>query len=245
MTTIKEVLKQYESHNKFEAIIKHVQLESLFKKLLDSEYAFVANLILNYRNECLLTPGSIQTFLESLGLGTIEDIDTFLRKHKELNNIFFPKITVGNLSTITITEIQNILKKSWLEFEPHVYYDFGDSTYYLLDKLTLDTVLSKCKIDKRTYIRNKFDCEDFARTTKAWVTLNVEGNVTFANVVGNFYKDNEYKFAHGFNLVIYSDNDKIQVSLIEPQKDMIISSQEDVPKWFFTTDKVKLRFIQF
>jgi len=245
MTTIKEVLKQYESHNNFEAIIKHTQLESLFKKLLDSDYAFIANLILNYRDEWLLTPESIQNFLEPLGLGTIEAVDEFLQRHKTLNNIFFPKITVNNLSTVTILEIQNILKNSWLGFEPHIYYDFGDSTYYLLDKPTLDTILAKCKIDKKPYVKNKFDCEDFARTTKAWVTLNTEGNVTFANVEGNFYKDDEYKFAHGFNLVIYTDNGKSQVSLIEPQKDMIISSQEDVPKWFFTTNKVKLRFIQF
>jgi len=245
MTTIKEILKQYESHNQFEAIIKHTQLESLFKKLLDSDYAFIANLILNYRDEWLLTPESIQKFLEPLGLGTIEAVDEFLQKHKALNNIFFPKIAVNNLSTITISEIQNILKNSWLEFESHVYYDFGDSTYYLLDKSTLDTILTKCKIDKKPYVKSKFDCEDFARTTKAWVTLNIKGNVTFANVEGNFYKDDKLQFAHGFNLVIYTDNGKIQVGLVEPQKDTIISSQEDVPKWFFTANKVKLRFIQF
>jgi len=245
MTTIKEVLKQYESRNNFEVVIKHTQLESLFKKLLDSDYAFIANLVLNYRNEWLLTPESIQNFLEPLGLGTIEEVDEFLQKHKALNNIFFPKITVNNLSTITISEIQNILKNSWLEFEPHVYYDFGDSNYYLLDKPTLDIILTKCKIDKRPYVKSKFDCEDFARATKAWVTLNIEGNVTFANVVGIFYKGDGLQFAHGFNLVIYTDNGKVQVSLVEPQKDMIISSQEDVPKWFFTANKVKLRFIQF
>ena len=243
--TIKEILKQYESHNQFEAIIKHTQLESLFKKLLNSDYSFIANLILNYRDEYLLSPESIQNFLEPLGLGTIEEVDEFLQKYKKLDDIFFPKINVNNLTPITIPEIHNVFKNSWLEFESHVYYDFGDSTYYLLDKPTLDTILSNCKIDKRPYVKSKFDCEDFARTTKAWVTLNVDGNVTFANIVGNFYKDDKLQFAHGFNLVIYTDNDTIQVSLIEPQKDMSISSQEDVSKWFFTVNKVKLRFIQF
>ena len=185
-------------------------------------------------------------FLEPLGLGTLEDIMEFVEKHKKLNDVLFPQYSIKLTETISVADIINILKNSWVEFESNVKYDFGDPEYYLLDLDTYDLILKNCKIDKRSYVVESFDCEDFARTTKSWVTLNIRGNITFANVEGNFYYGNKLKFAHGFNLVIFKDtNGEIKVEYVEPQEDKRIRSLKDVESWFLGINKVKLKFIQF
>ena len=246
MPTIKEVLKDYESSNNIEMFVNHTKLMSMFEKLLNTEYAFISNLILKYRINPMLTPDTIQDFLEPLGLGTLEDVMEFVEKHKELNNILFPQYDIKLTEIVSVNDIINTLKNSWVELESNVKYDFGDPEYYLLDTNTYDLILRSCRIDKRSYVAESFDCEDFARTTKSWVTLNIRGNVTFANVEGNFYYDNKLKFAHGFNLVIFKDtNGEVKVECVEPQEDKRIKSLKDVEGWFLGVNRVKLRFIQF
>lgn len=246
MPTIKEVLNKYESNNNIEMFINHTKLISMFKKLLNTDYAIISNLILKYRTEPMLTPDTIQNFLEPLGLGTLENVIEFIEKHKKLNDILFPQYNIKLTELISVTDIIDTLKNSWVELESNVKYDFGDPKYYLLDVNTYNLILKNCKIDKQSYIAESFDCEDFARTTKSWVTLNIGGNVTFANVEGNFYYDDKLKFAHGFNLVIFKDtNGEIRVECVEPQEDKRIRSLKDVESWFLGVNKVKLRFIQF
>lgn len=83
-----------------------------------------------------------------------------------------------------------------------------DQTYYLTNQKNFLNIVAWDWTDEAEYIREKYDCENFAFTFKAhvdfWFNLNQVGIVI------------DYKMGHAYNLVFYPDGNMM---LLEPQSD--------------------------
>jgi len=83
-----------------------------------------------------------------------------------------------------------------------------DANYYLTDQTNFLNIVAWDWTDRLPYIKEKFDCENFAILFKAVVDLYFELNQV-AIVV-------DYKSGHGYNLVIFPNG---KVIVFEPQSD--------------------------
>ena len=244
---IKEALSRFEatSNNIFEKAIKAVQLKNylLNLKKKDRNLSFLIDIILlNY--DGILCPASVQNICSHIGLHTIEDIDKFLKSANwdKIYNLLNIKLDISNLQKQIRSFIMNAVYNSQWNLTKNCYWNFGDINYYILNQTILKNLLHKCPYNNNKYIAESYDCEDFARTTKAWVTLHCVGNISFGNAEAHFYYNSTYKFTHGFNIAVLDDGG---VVLIEPQSDFIIDSPTLINKWFHNCNNLKIYFIQF
>ena len=242
-TKIEDLLKHFESDNMIVKIIKSQELLKQFNELAKSlpEFSFFVYLI-NHYGKRYVFPEDIVALCKSLNIITINDLINWAEKScngKVIMPIIDPHPTFKLTVKKTSVELMQLIK-STCDCESSCQWDFGDSNYYLLSEDNLREVLAKCPIDKQKYIPDSFDCEDFARDTKCWLSTHGLGSVAFANIEVNFYRDNKLLFAHGINLVPLDNG---LVVGVEPQKDRIWPA--DKPEYGFGANKMKLRLVQF
>jgi len=112
-------------------------------------------------------------------------------------------------------EISYIVEKDslWVQeclfmLEPSIIRLPLDGKYYLTNQSNFLNIIAWHWVDSREWVKDKFDCENFAITLKADVDwyfgLNQVGIVI------------DYKAGHGYNLVVFPDG---KVMLLEPQND--------------------------
>jgi len=85
-----------------------------------------------------------------------------------------------------------------------------DQTYYLTDQSNFLNIISWDWTDRIDYLKERFDCENFAILFKSIVDLYFNLNQV-ALVI-------DYKAGHAYNLVIYPNGN---VMLLEPQSDVM------------------------
>lgn len=85
-----------------------------------------------------------------------------------------------------------------------------DATYYLTNQASFLNVVAWDWTDTLPYIRERFDCENFALLFKAHVDLHFHLNQVAVII--------DYQSGHGYNLVIYPDGNK---QVLEPQSDAL------------------------
>jgi hypothetical protein len=85
-----------------------------------------------------------------------------------------------------------------------------DATYYLTNQNSFLNVVAWDWTDTLPYIRERFDCENFALLFKAHVDLHFHLNQVAVII--------DYQSGHGYNLVIYPDGNK---QVLEPQSDAL------------------------
>ena len=83
-----------------------------------------------------------------------------------------------------------------------------DGTYYMTNQSNFLNIIAWDWTDRIDYLKEKFDCENFAILFKAIVDLYFH-----LNQVGIVI---DYKSGHGYNLVVYPDGN---VMVLEPQSD--------------------------
>ena len=83
-----------------------------------------------------------------------------------------------------------------------------DQTYYLTNQSNFLNIIAWDWTDRIDYLKEKFDCENFAILFKAVVDLYFNLNQVAIII--------DYKSGHGYNLVIYPDGN---ASVLEPQSD--------------------------
>lgn len=97
-----------------------------------------------------------------------------------------------------------------MALEPSIIHLGLDVTYYLTNKTNFLNIIAWDWVDTWEYVREKFDCENFAIAFKSHVDryfgLNQVGIII------------DYKAGHGYNIVIFPDG---KVMLIEPQSDRL------------------------
>lgn len=91
-----------------------------------------------------------------------------------------------------------------------------DGKYYAPDLEKMKKIAFETKVDELEYIKNKFDCENFAGYLKSIVALKYG-----VNSIGKVI---DYSSKHSFNIIILSDG---QVKVFEPQNDNFIPVEND------------------
>jgi len=242
MTTIKEILKPFYDDNMIVKIVKAEQLERQLNSLAETMpmFSFFVYLVNHYCKKFVF-PEDVVELCNSLKIITMDDLIEWTKKvdGSVIMPVIEPVLSFTLITKRTGPEIIHLIK-NYCQCENTCKWDFGDADYYLLTEDNLKEILAKCPIDKRTYTASTMDCEDFARATKAWVTLRQHKNIAFANVEVNFYLKDKPLFAHGINLVPLADG---KIVFVEPQKDSIWPANK--PEFGFGADEMRLRFIQF
>ena len=85
-----------------------------------------------------------------------------------------------------------------------------DGTYYLTTQKNFLNIVAWDWTDTLPYIRERFDCENFALLFKAHVDLHFHLNQVAVII--------DYNSGHGYNLVVYPDGNK---QVLEPQSDAL------------------------
>jgi hypothetical protein len=85
-----------------------------------------------------------------------------------------------------------------------------DAIYYLTNQSSFLNIVAWDWTDTLPYIRERFDCENFALLFKAHVDLHFHLNQVAVII--------DYQSGHGYNLVIYPDGNK---QVLEPQSDAL------------------------
>jgi len=85
-----------------------------------------------------------------------------------------------------------------------------DNSYYLTNQTNFLNIIAWDWVDSLPYIKERFDCENFAIMFKAHVDLHFNLNQV-AIVL-------DYKSKHAYNLVVYADG---KVGILEPQSDAL------------------------
>lgn len=244
--TIKEALKSYFADNMFIKITRAIKLENDLKTLVDEnpKYSFFIYLIEQNNKGRFIFPEDVVKLCTNLKINTLEDLENWVNNidSSTIMSIINPKIDFDLTVNKTNEEIKQMIKEIAI-IEKLCLWDFGDPNYSLVSEDQLKEILKKCPINRKKYIANTFDCEDFARTTKSWLSLHEVGdNIAIGNAEVNFYKNNKIVFSHGINIVPLSSG---KVVCVEPQTDAIWPA--DKPEFSFSSkaDTMKFRLIQF
>lgn len=118
------------------------------------------------------------------------------------------------------------LKKSITLYLPSVKINSWDNYYYILKKDDFLCIHKKIYLDKLDYIKEAFDCDDFAMLMTILFSsiLNVN-SVAFALGYMEIFN---YKIYHAFNVVILKNENEIRPYIIEPQTGEIKKAKEKV-----------------
>ena len=96
-----------------------------------------------------------------------------------------------------------------------------DATYRLTNKTNFREIIAWDWTDRIDYIKERYDCEQFAIQLKAIVDLYFHLNQV-AIVI-------DYKSGHAYNLVIYDDGD---IDVLEPQSDGLYFWEERLKDFY-------------
>ena len=83
-----------------------------------------------------------------------------------------------------------------------------DSKYFLCDEKDMKSIIKWDWTDKKKYVKEKYDCDNFAFSFKAMVDRRFG-----VNNVGLFI---DYSGGHAYNIIVFNDG---SVRLFEPQTD--------------------------
>lgn len=89
-----------------------------------------------------------------------------------------------------------------------------DSEYTVVDMLTIKHIIERSKVDKAKYIKDKRDCDKFARCVWAETSKNFLLN-SFGLVL-------DFSAAHAYNAIVrHIGKNKLDILWLEPQNDKI------------------------
>ncbi len=102
----------------------------------------------------------------------------------------------------------------------------SDKNYYLPHREDIKRIIRTNQINRRKWIAEKFDCDDFAMLLKAAVIEDQwrRGKRRYPTAFGLLYGTRLKEGHHAFNIVVTSDK---RVQFIEPQNDEMFSPRTD------------------
>lgn len=109
------------------------------------------------------------------------------------------------MKVVCLSEFKRITKKPRLAVKLYL-----DRKYWIPDTLELPDLIAEWKEKKRTYVKDRFDCEDFARAFKCFMAENGVNSVGYVL---------DWLSKHIYNLVVISG----EVYIFEPQTAELIS----------------------
>jgi len=96
-----------------------------------------------------------------------------------------------------------------------------DASYFLTNQRSFLNVVAWDWTDTLPYIRERFDCENFALLFKAHADLHFHINQVAVII--------DYESGHGYNLVLYPDGNK---QVLEPQSDALYVWTQRLDKFY-------------
>lgn len=127
----------------------------------------------------------------------------------------------NELDEITALDIKNLLVSKNFIKQDFNRLHFYDAKYYVGSKATVDKILDAVTIYHLRYITQRFDCDDFSLTFKAFLSLHKLGNYAAGMLIAEFDDpDTERYMFHAINLLLYKDeNGNLDFVLYEPQSE--------------------------
>ncbi len=147
--------------------------------------------------------------------------------------------------TVIYSKLLNlILRKDLGSFlNKDTYMKYNDRNYFVLTKDSLAKLISDWK--KRKYIKERWDCDNFAYAFKVYCMLASEYEANAEICVGRVsivYKEEGETRRHALNLVLYIEDDNYHLSFFEPQTSELFCTSKLKGKY---GDDVRIYFLDF
>jgi hypothetical protein len=125
--------------------------------------------------------------------------------------------TVVSVNTVEGAVQQHLTGK----FSSDSVIRYGDGTYYLPTVQEVEQILAASQSDRRTWLEERFDCDDFAYVLKGEMSVHAydTGDISFGLSVGMVWGNFDWVTGyHAVNWFVASDG---VLRFIEPQSDTI------------------------
>ena len=252
--TLRQLLQAYMCNpSDIRSCIKSTQS---FKKLLRSidvpGFKSFFDLLELSLGERYPAPIELGNFLEMIGVNLDVDLNDFIGPFVGLDRIGF------NFKEIDFRpdDLYEKFKASLKELPSHELRKFvreidvisprGVSRLHLSDSKYLvpvgrdnvDAIISYFHGDERKYIRERYDCDDYAKVFKGFLSRTGLGNLSAAYAAGEFIKSGN-RIYHAAVLIVYYEGSKLNYIIYEPQREL----------WFYepgeNIDRIRLHFVFF
>ena len=133
-------------------------------------------------------------------------------------------------ANIKVCILDNPMIKNFLNEQTGVPFNsisLADEKYHITNLDKVKEIIEYDLIDTRKYVADSWDCENFALAFASRAGY-LYGLNSFGVAFGGIYDANtkQWKFNHGFNLIITQDNGVLHLYLYEPQNDKFILWQK-------------------
>jgi hypothetical protein len=128
-----------------------------------------------------------------------------------------PKGVVAPASSLDGLVRQSLLGK--LAADPGIR--FGDGSFYLPTLQEVQQILTASRLDRETWMEERFDCDDFAYVLKAEMSVHAykSGDMKFGLCVGMVWGN--FDWVDGYHAVNWFVDNNSTLRFIEPQDDVI------------------------
>jgi hypothetical protein len=175
----------------------------------DRTLVWLSEIVEKYNTKSI-HPDKLIEILENMGFYTVEEILSFAEAvnktsfwPSKIYNYLNPKLDRHLFTkTINYIDVWNLMRVKI----PALFHDtnnklaLSDSTYLLVSDPQY--VLDKCPSDRFKFVSESFDCDDFTRVVKGWLSEQRLGNLAVGEVVANLFKDGQFVGAHSFLIML-------------------------------------------
>lgn len=103
---------------------------------------------------------------------------------------------------------------------------FGDGSFYLPSMAEVKEILDASRLDRRTWMEERFDCDDFAYVLKAEMSVHAydSGSLRYGLCVGMVWGN--FSWVQGYHAVNWFIDHTQTLWFIEPQSDVVYDVQQ-------------------
>lgn len=107
-----------------------------------------------------------------------------------------------------------------------------DNYYYCPSEEVAERIIRECKISKRTYLEEVFDCDDFTHMLKtAFIEDAYEfGKRTVPYCIGMATGTKPDGEGHAVNIIVIHDGTNFKVKIVDPQNGILLDPSPDIIK---------------
>jgi len=134
---------------------------------------------------------------------------------------------VANGAVATATRVQEIITTALgAKIPPAALMRMGDAHYYLPTLSEVQQLLKASALDRRTWLSERFDCDDFSHVLKGEFSIHAydAGDISYGFSAGIIWGN--FSWAQGYHAVNLIVTDDQVLRLIEPQNDTIYGANQ-------------------
>jgi len=248
--TIKDVLNEYYSTHPFPAM-RMIQQHELNKKLkadLKTVAGFEVLWFLVNKHDINFHPDSVVKVCESLGCDTYEKLEAWtsdpnvsaIKNALELPSRPFELLGEKNISWGGLKDRINSIPN----LAENVDIQHADREYQLIPESEFQYLIDTFDGHKHEYIKEVYDCDDFTRVLRGWLSEQSLGNATIGKCWYKGYDNTGEQVVYHSVVAIVTDKN---IYCAEPQRDLKFWPIDEPSGMFWTkmvmrTEITKLEF---